>query len=80
MSDKKIQHSYLTDASGKPLEYIRLLDEQCGVCARGPYTPTIAVFAESPGQQTVGCIRCDFQLTRKPPNPPFRPMNSGRKT
>lgn len=78
---RKILHKYLTTAAGAPLKFLRMLDEPCPDCGRGPKPNKLAVLFENPIQETVHCVSCDYQTTRKPTRTSrtFRPMNSGNR-
>jgi hypothetical protein len=73
-----IEHAYLTSGSGEPLRLLRKTEEHCPSCGKGPTPNKLGILTESPGQETVHCLHCDYQLTRRPKPTPqnFRPMNS----
>jgi Zn ribbon nucleic-acid-binding protein len=72
----------LTTASGAPLKFWRMLDEPCPICGRGSTPNKLAILHESQAQETVHCMACDYQQTRRPTMNPqvnpqaFRPMNT----
>lgn len=72
-------HKYLTDASGRPLEFPRILDELCPACATAAKPTALAIYSENPpATETVHCTNCDYMLARRPKlERVVRPMNSG---
>jgi len=73
-----IEHEYLEGTGGQPLRFLRRTEEPCPLCGRGPRPNVIGVLAEALGQETVHCLTCDYQTTRRPgPRTTHRPMNSG---
>jgi len=76
-----IEHAYLSSGSGEPLRLIRRTEETCPSCGKGPKPNKLGILSEAPGQETVHCLHCDYQLTRRPvPTAQnFRPMNSGMR-
>jgi Zn ribbon nucleic-acid-binding protein len=76
---RKIPHKYLQGTSNGTLKFLRMTDEPCPACGRGPTPNKLAVlFEDPPRQETVHCVSCDYQVTRKP-KLQNRPMNSGRR-
>lgn len=73
-----IEHRFLTGGDGLPLRFLSLTDEPCPVCGRGAQPNRLAVQHQLPGQETVHCIACDHQVTRKPAPGRLPLMNSGR--
>lgn len=75
----KITHESLMRGDGTPLTFIRMTDEPCPECGKGPTPVKLGVITEDPGkQETVHCIRCHYNITRRPAPTRTRPppMNS----
>lgn len=77
--ERTIPHQYLTLGNGQPLKFLRLTEEPCPVCNRGPKRTAMMALLHDGPTETVHCIACDHQETRpQKKSPKQRPMNSGK--
>jgi uncharacterized metal-binding protein (TIGR02443 family) len=78
IEERPIEHAFLEDSSGSRLRFLELLGEACPRCYPKGELALMYRAAAADKPETVHCVKCDYELTRKPnrQNARLPPMNS----